>query len=173
MPLVLSTERIGSYRSRATLDELRTLCPTALPTLGSGFEGVWAALDVSIGQLTILAGQNWRYKAAFDDPQTPEPVPEWEREPSHWIVRGCGAELPSSVSSCGTWADLTASFGLEGDGSAEFGPVVVHLDALPGFDFQLDVTYREAGDVEVHHDLSRIPPTARIVEIIIVPGGAG
>jgi hypothetical protein len=172
-PLIVSSERIGPYPASATLAELRTICPSAAATLGAGFESVWAALDLGIGDLTILAGQNWRYKAAFDSPQTADPLPEWESPASHWVIRGCGAELPSGVSSCGTWAELVAAFGLNGEGYAEFGPVLVSLEALPGFQLRLDTTDEVVGPIEVHQDLSRIPPTARIEEIVVVTGGAG
>lgn len=119
--------------------------------------------------MTILAAQNWRYKAAFDSPEVPDPLPDWDQPPSHWVIRGCGAQLPSGVSSCATWADVVAAYGLAGEGSAEFGPVRVRLDALPGFLFLLDVTNDAVGGIELHEDLSRIPLDARIEEISIVP----
>lgn len=171
-PLSIERERIGPYPAAATLNELRALCPNAAATLGSGFESVWAALDLSIGELSILAGQNWLVKAAFDDP-SPDPLPDWGQAPSHWVVVGCGARLPRGVSSCGTWSDLVAAFGLEGEGYAEFGPVLIRLDALPGYQIRLSVTDEVVGSIEVHQDMSRIPPDARIEEIVIVPGGAG
>jgi len=55
--LSIERDRIGPYPAAGTLNELRTLCPAAEETLGAGFESVWAALDVSVGGLTILAGQ--------------------------------------------------------------------------------------------------------------------
>jgi hypothetical protein len=66
-----------------------------------------------------------------------------------------------------------AAFGPEGQGYAEFGPVLVRLEALPGFQIRLSATDEVVGSIEVHQDLSRIPPDARIEEIVIVPGGAG
>jgi hypothetical protein len=168
-PLRIERDRIGPYPAAGTLDELRTLCPTAEGTLGSGFESVWAALDLSVGELTILAGQNWLSKALFDDPG-PEPRPDWDQAPSHWVVRGCGGQLPRAVSSCGTWSDLVTAFGLEGEWYAEFGPVLVRLEALPGFQIRLSVTDEVVGGIGVDQDLSRIPLDARIEEIVIVPG---
>jgi hypothetical protein len=163
----LDGEHIGPFPAAATLDSLRRLCPGARPTLGHGFETVWAALDVSMGSLTILAGQNWLLKPSFDAPDVADPVVDWSRAPSHWIVSGCGAVLPRGVSSCGSWADLRAAFGTDGTGYAEFGPVVVNLAGLPGFQLQLDVTDETVGAIELHGDLSRIPATARISQVVI------
>lgn len=171
LPLGIEREHLGPYPASATLNELRVICPNSAATLGSGFESVWAALDLSIGELSILAGQNWLVKAAFDDP-SPAPLPDWDQAPSHWVVQGCGAQLPRGVSSCGTWSDLVAAFGLEGEGHTEFGPVLVRLDALPGYQIRLSVTDEVVGSIEVHQDMSRIPPDARIEEIVIVPAGA-
>jgi hypothetical protein len=105
---------------------------------------------------------------AVDDP-SPDPVPDWAREASHWIVGGCGGVLPQGVSTCATWAEVRAAYGLEGEGLADFGPVVVRLDALPGVELQLDVPEDVAAGLAVEQGLSRIPPDARIVEIVLVP----
>jgi hypothetical protein len=165
--LQLDLRRIGPFPAAATLDSLRRLCPSAQPTMGHGFETGWAALDLSIGGLGILAGQNWLHKPLVDAPEVPDPVVDWSRAPSHWVVRGCGALLPRGVSSCGTWADLTAAFGAVGSADASFGPVVVSLAELPGFSLELDVTDETVGSIEVHGHLTRIPPTARVVAIVI------
>ncbi len=167
-PVQIDAIRIGPFPLTASLDSLRRLCPGARPTLGHGFEAIWAALDLSVGEVSILAGQNWRLKPAFDAPAVPDPVVEWSRSPSHWVVSGCGALLPGGVSSCGTWADLVTAFGVVGTGSTEFGPLTVDLAALPGIAFQFDVTDEVVGSIDEHGDLSRIPPTARIVEITVV-----
>jgi hypothetical protein len=165
--LQLDETHIGPFPIAAPLDSLRRMCPEAQPTLGHGFETAWAALDLSIGDLQILAGQNWLLKMLFDAPGTPDPVPDWSRSPSHWVVSGCGAVLPRGVSSCGTWAELVAAYGAAGSGTTEFGPAVVTLAGLPGFTFHLDVTDSVVGSLEVQPDLSRVPGTARITSIII------
>lgn len=165
--LPIDSMRVGPFPRTAPLDSLRRLCPAARPTLGHGFETVWAALDVGIGELRIIAGQNWLFKPAFDGPPGPDPTVDWSRPPSHWVVSGCGGMLPRGVSTCATWAELTAAFGARGRGSAEFGPVIVRLDALPGLSFQLDATDETVGSIETQEDLARIPATARIVEIVI------
>jgi hypothetical protein len=51
--------------------------------------------------------------------------------------------------------------------------VLVRLDALPGFQILLDATNEVVGSIEVHQDLSRIPPSARIEEVVVVLEGAG
>jgi len=169
MPVRVGTQRIGPFPTTVPLDSLRALCPRARPTLGYGFETAWAALDLGIGDLRILAAQNWLLKPLADAPDVPDPVVDWSRAPSHWVVSGCGGVLPRGVSSCATWQEVTAAYGTAGSGNAEFGPVGVRLDALPGFTMRLDVTDDVVGAIEVHGDLSRIPNDARIVELIVAP----
>lgn len=165
-------DRIGPFRSVATLDDLRVVCPAAAETLGFGFETAWAAVDLSIGELTILAGQNWLSKAIVDDP-SPDPTPDWSRAPSHFVLRGCGAQLPRGVSSCGRWSDVAAAFGPEGEAYVDFGPIIVRLDALPGFQIQLALPDEVVADLDLQGDLSRIPSDAPIEEIVVVPAGIG
>jgi hypothetical protein len=169
--LRVDRERIGPFLTAATLAELRADCPGATETLGFGFETAWAAVDLSIGEVTILAGQNWLTKAIADDP-SPDPTPDWSRAPSHFVLRGCGAELPGGVSSCGSWSDLAAAHGLEGEAYAEFGPVIVRLDSLPGFEILLAIPEDVLADLDLAGDLAGIPSDATIDEIVVVPAGA-
>jgi len=174
-PLPVSADSIGPFPVSAPLAVLRQLCPGARTTIGAGFETAWAALDLSVEGLTVLAAQNWRMRMLQDPPDTGDLGVDWERPSSHWTLRGCGAILPKGVSSCATWAELVGAFGQTGAATAEFGPVVVTLDNLPGFSFQLDATDETVGSIENHHDLSRIPGTARVVEVVVsgVEAGAG
>jgi len=172
-PIQVTVELVGPFATDAPLDSLRQQCPDAQPALGHGFESSSAALDLSIGDLTILAVQNFRSGYDYDPADTLEPTVDWTRAPSHWILRGCGALLPRGVSSCGTWSEVVVAYGLDAYANAEFGPVVVRPTQVPGFSLYLDVTDKVVGSIEVHQDLSRIPLTARIIEVLLAPPDPG
>jgi hypothetical protein len=56
---------------------------------------------------------------------------------------------------------VARAYGSKGSGNDDFGPVIIELASLPGFELELDA--RDA----VGGDLSHIPSTARIVRIRI------
>ncbi len=149
-PLRLSQDSVGPLPTRASLDALRRLCPNAKPTGVYGFEEEFPGLEFSFPSL---------WAVAFQKRDTLEGI----HAADGWEVKGCNAVLPRGVSACATWGELARSYGSKGPGNEDFGPVIVRLDSLRGFELELDA--REA----VGGDLSHIPSSARIVRIRIGP----
>lgn len=90
------------------------------------------------------------------------------KPPRAWVLSGCSGRLPDDITTCATWMELTEVYEMQGYANAEFGPVRVSLQGLPRVVFKLNVTDRQVGPIEVHNDLTRIPDTARIVEVTVV-----
>ena len=153
-PVLLTEARIGSLATRLPLDSIRSRCPRARRTTAPSYESVWPALEVSVGELHVLAVQ---YSDSIDFSQPADA----------WWIKGCGARLPGGVSTCATWSDLTRVHGSSGSGSTEFGPANVRLDKLPGFAFELDVRDVDVGSLEVAPDLRAVPGKARIVLVFL------
>lgn len=155
-PVQVSPEVIGALTLGAPLGRLRMLCAAARPTTYQGFESTSPALEFPMDSLTAVAIQ---HGVELDTSKAAEA----------WEVRGCGGVLPKGVSTCARWSRIVAVYGDSGAGSTEFGPARIRLRALAGFDLEFDVTDSVVGSLEVQPDLSRIPPSARLVRILISP----
>lgn len=153
----ISSDAIAELPLGEPLAELARRCPDAIPTTREGFESTAPALAFPFDSLTVVAFQ---HESALD---MSKPADGWE-------VRGCGGVLPRGVSTCASWAQIVATYGDSGEGNSEFGPARIRLRALPGYDLELDVTDRTVGSLEVQPDLSRVPPGARLVRIMVAPG---
>ncbi len=147
-PLRLSQDSVGPLPTHASLDALRRLCPNAKPTSVYGFEQEFPGLEFAFPSLWAVAFQK---RDTLDGAHA---VDGWE-------VRGCNAVLPRGVPACATWAELARVYGPTGSGNEDFGPVIVRLESLRGFELELDA--RET----VSDDLSNIPSTARVVRVRI------
>ena len=145
-PLRLSHDSIGPLPAHASLEALRRLCPKATTTSVSGFEEEFPGLEFSFPSLSAVAFQKRDTLVGA-------------RAPDGWEMRGCNAVLPHGVSACASWAEVARAYGSKGSGNEDFGPVIIRLASLAGFELELDA--REA----VGGELSRIPSTARIVRI--------
>jgi hypothetical protein len=127
---------------------LRRQCPNATTTSVYSFEEEFPGLEFAFPSLWAVAFQK-------------QDTLVGARAADGWEVKGCNAVLPRRVSACASWAELARVYGSQGSGNEDFGPVIIQLASLPGFELELDA--REA----VGGDLSRIPSTARLVRIRI------
>jgi hypothetical protein len=147
-PLRLSRDSVGPLPAHATLAALRRMCPTATTTSVYGFEEEFPGLEFAFPSLWAVAFQK------RDTLDQARPADAWE-------VKGCNAVLPHGISACASWADVARAYGPRGSGNEDFGPLIITLATLPGFELQLDAQDAVGGD------LSHIPPTARIVRVRI------
>jgi hypothetical protein len=127
---------------------LRRQCPNATTTSVYSFEEEFPGLEFAFPSLWAVAFQK-------------QDTLVGARAADGWEVKGCNAVLPRGVSACASWADVARVYGSKGWGNEDFGPVILRLASLPGFELELDA--REA----VGRELSHIPRTARIVRIRI------
>jgi hypothetical protein len=152
----VSLDSIGGLPLSEALGRLRTRCAAATPTTFQGYESTSPALLFPFDSLRVVAIQHG------DELDTLQAADAWE-------VQGCGGRFPKGVSTCAVWVQLVAAYGDAGEGSTEFGPARVRLRTMPGYDFELDVSDSTVRSLEVQPDLSRIPPTARLVRTILTP----
>jgi hypothetical protein len=150
----VSLDSIGNLPLSAPLGTLKGRCVTATPTTFQGFESTSPAFLFPLDSLKVVAFQHG------DELDTLKAADAWE-------VQGCGGRFPKGVSTCASWAELVAAYGVTGEGNTEFGPARVRLQSMPGYDFELDVTDSTVGSLEVQPDLSRIPASARLVRTIL------
>ena len=153
-PLQVSTETIGGLPLEESLRQLKVRCPLPTAARFDSFESTGPGLAFPFDSIKLIGFQ---HGAKLD---LLKPAVGWE-------VTGCGARLPRGVSTCARWSELIAAYGDSGTGNTEFGPAVVHLRALPGYSFELNVTDSVVGSLETQSDLSRIPGNARLVRIRI------
>ena len=151
----VTEDAIGGLQLDRPLSDLKSLAQNARDTTISRFESTWPAVAFHYTDLLVVGAQ---HRESLD----------LSRPADAWTLIGCGGRLPKDVPLCANWQELTRAFGDAGVGSTEFGPAVVRLCGLPGFEFELDVTGNLVGALEVARDLSSVPGTARIRRVSIV-----
>ena len=150
----VTRDAIGGLQLDRPLADLRRLAANARDTTIAGFESSWPGVAFHYPDLIVVGAQ---HRDTLDP----------SRAADTWTLSGCGGRLPKDVPLCANWQELTRAFGDSGVGSSEFGPAVVRLCGLPGFEFELDVSENTVGSLETAPDLSRVPSSARITRVTI------
>ena len=125
--LVVTQDSIGPLPVRASLEELRRLCPEATETVQEGGETVSPALSFPFGSNTAVASQSTDILMV-------------DRPPMLWVVSGPDVSLPMGQSLQSRWGDLRGAYGLSVWQPA-ISMAMMTFCRYPRMAFQLDLPF--------------------------------
>jgi len=152
-PIDISEDSVGPLDLSMTLASLKALCPAAYYSVSYGEETTNPALVFPFEKLTVVAVQH-------QDSLLPG------RSADGWGVSGTKGLLFTRVPLAAPWAEFRAAFG-PGISDGSHGLTVMFC-AHPRMLFRLDAS-PDSVSSERPADLSRIPGSARIKELEILP----
>lgn len=147
---VVTEDSIGVLPARATLAELRRLCPSARRTFLAGEGAVLPALEFHLGQTTAIAAQ------ARDS------LVE-QSAPDDWVVTSRDARLPLGLSFLSRWGELEAAYGSSISGAGE-GPVLtMQFCRFPRLEFKLSM----GSPAVVPVSAESIPDSTSVMAVVV------
>ena len=150
----ITSDSVGPFPVRMKARDITSMCPAARETTYTSLEGAASpALRMQLNGLEVFAIQH-RARLAHD-----ERVDIWVLTK---IMGACLGDIPLSSN----WGELRSLFG-EASGTTEIGVTMVWFTGAPKLTLVLDTDPATAGPLDFTHDLSRIPDSAKVVQVMI------